>query len=109
MPLHAVPSQLADFVTGFLQIILTENRHPGSDGSPDARGVHRLTRRHQTHARRVAANAPGRLPYALVHARHILRDREDLFWVVRFGFEHNKPSPPSMWRGHGSTQYLAVL
>src|SRR5262249_36911021 len=92
MPFHPVPSELADFVTGFLQIVFADNRHSGRDGGADACGVHGLTRRHQTHARRVTAYAQGCLPDALLHARHILRDREDFVWVVRFRLRHTRPS-----------------
>ena len=88
-----MPSELANFVLGFLQIVFADNRHSGRDGSPHARGVHGLTRRHQTHARRVTAYAQGCLPDALLHARHILRDREDFVWVVRFVSSITDPHP----------------
>jgi hypothetical protein len=51
-----MPPQLTDFVAGFLEVIFSHNRHPSSDGGTDARGVHGLTRRYQTHGSRVAAS-----------------------------------------------------
>jgi hypothetical protein len=77
MPFHPVSPELANLVTGFLQIVFTKNGHSGRDGGPDACSVHSLTRRHQPHARRVTAYAQGCLSDALLHTRHILCDRED--------------------------------
>ena len=39
MPFHPMLSELADFVTGFLQIVFTENGHSGCNGGPDACSV----------------------------------------------------------------------
>ena len=88
MPLRRVPPQLANFVAGFLEIIFSQNRHPSSDGSPHARAVHGLARRHQAHGSRVATSPQGRLSHAFLHARHILCYRKDFICIVCFSLEH---------------------